>query len=331
MKYKIDRNRETTLDKARYINKILKTNSNVKYTVLGILKDVNKIYPEKRYIIEFLESKNIKITTIRSIKNGKIKDTGDAIKIGDSFLSFGYGKYRVIDEKINLRKGSPFGMKYLIEFDEYNDIKYVKWCDKKEVLNGSIKNPFYPKRYGVGCIGELNSKKNIKIYGIWNEILKRCYDSKSKRYKTYGGSGVKVCDRWLNYSNFYNDYILIKNYDPNKRQDLDKDILQKEIPKNKQVYSPETCILISPQENGREMAERTRQKYFIMQNGTKTFIRNNKSKICQEFNISLYGVNKCFKGEFSNYKGWRFRNLTDAEIKLYKENNNKEIKFDNPL
>lgn len=33
----------------------------------------------------------------------------------------------------------------------------------------------------------------------------RCYNPNDKRYKNYGGRGIKVCDEWLNsFENFYN-------------------------------------------------------------------------------------------------------------------------------
>ena len=155
------------------------------------------------------------------------------IEIGNTFTSNGYGEYKIIASELKLRNNSKRrDRKYLVKFNEYNGVKYEKWCDKKEILNGSIKNPFYPKRYGVGYIGELGKKIDNKIYAIWSAMLSRCYNLKNIQYKYYGERGVLVCERWHNYSNFYIDYINMKGYNPNKRQDLDKDILQKDIPKN---------------------------------------------------------------------------------------------------
>ena len=46
---------------------------------------------------------------------------------------------------------------------------------------------------------------NHRLYKVWNSIIHRCNNSKNKRYKDYGGRGIKVCDRWLNIENFIND------------------------------------------------------------------------------------------------------------------------------
>jgi hypothetical protein len=33
----------------------------------------------------------------------------------------------------------------------------------------------------------------------------RCYSSKAKDYKHYGGRGIQVCERWHTFKNFYDD------------------------------------------------------------------------------------------------------------------------------
>jgi hypothetical protein len=42
-------------------------------------------------------------------------------------------------------------------------------------------------------------------YGVWAGMRQRCTDTKSKSYKNYGGRGIKVCDRWQDFANFYTD------------------------------------------------------------------------------------------------------------------------------
>ena len=44
------------------------------------------------------------------------------------------------------------------------------------------------------------------IYDCWHKMKQRCYNSKDKGFKNYGGRGITVCERWLNnYENFYED------------------------------------------------------------------------------------------------------------------------------
>ena len=50
-----------------------------------------------------------------------------------------------------------------------------------------------------------HGKANSRIYKIWQGMINRCYNKNSKAYKYYGEIGIKVCDRWHNFNNFYKD------------------------------------------------------------------------------------------------------------------------------
>lgn len=52
------------------------------------------------------------------------------------------------------------------------------------------------------------NKKPIKDYrlrNLWSGMKQRCYNPKNLRYNCYGGRGIKVCERWLDYYNFQED------------------------------------------------------------------------------------------------------------------------------
>jgi len=46
---------------------------------------------------------------------------------------------------------------------------------------------------------------NKKAYHIWTNMLKRCTNPAHPMYKYYGGKGVRVCESWLNWDNFFKD------------------------------------------------------------------------------------------------------------------------------
>ena len=88
--------------------------------------------------------------------------------------------------------------------------------------------------------------KMAKEYGLWQDMLKRCFSEKSQtRYPTY--KGCNVSDNFLNYSFFYDwcqEQIGFGKVDEKGRSwCLDKDLL---FVGNK-TYSETTCVFV-PQE-----------------------------------------------------------------------------------
>jgi hypothetical protein len=49
-----------------------------------------------------------------------------------------------------------------------------------------------------------NSQEHRKLFAVYRNIIKRCYDKNFKQYKDYGGRGIIMCDEWLkNFEKFY--------------------------------------------------------------------------------------------------------------------------------
>jgi hypothetical protein len=64
-----------------------------------------------------------------------------------------------------------------------------------------------------GCLNaELASARRRKhgmsksrTYAIWLGMKARCLDQKNEAFHNYGGRGIQVCERWLDFSNFLAD------------------------------------------------------------------------------------------------------------------------------
>jgi hypothetical protein len=57
-------------------------------------------------------------------------------------------------------------------------------------------------------IGKLNFKHGLKRgreYSSWQMMIDRCTNKNSKSWNSYGGRGITVCDRWKDFSKFYQD------------------------------------------------------------------------------------------------------------------------------
>lgn len=109
----------------------------------------------------------------------------------------------------------------------------------KPRIDGRIKPERLIRGYGVNR-GEYPSNVGgvkLKQHRLWCDMLTRCYDEKYHVKKpTY--LNTKVCERWLDYANFYEDITDMPFFGEENYQ-LDKDILG-----DSSIYSPQTCCFI---------------------------------------------------------------------------------------
>ena len=46
---------------------------------------------------------------------------------------------------------------------------------------------------------------NTKVYRIWQTMVSRCNNEKATGFHNYGGRGISVCGRWMEFEKFLND------------------------------------------------------------------------------------------------------------------------------
>lgn len=77
--------------------------------------------------------------------------------------------------------------------------KVVRLC---HLQRGSIKS------CGCGPKGRhrfKHGKTDTRIYRIWRQMHQRCENPKAEGYENYGGRGIKVCEWWNTFPNFFRD------------------------------------------------------------------------------------------------------------------------------
>lgn len=84
-------------------------------------------------------------------------------------------------------------------------------CDCGKEKSIALNNLTSGHTSSCGCFGLENITKHglcyHPLYGIWIHLHSRCYNKNNKRYKDYGGRGIKVCKRWHVFETFYSDMI----------------------------------------------------------------------------------------------------------------------------
>lgn len=165
---------------------------------------------------------------------------------------------------------------------------------------GRVSDKLHPSICGVGFIGVGSEKskskgRNTEAYDRWANMIKRCY-SKKFQSKNPAYKGCSVREDWHNFQNFAKWFY--DNY-PNDGLDyhLDKD----SIVKGNKVYSEDTCVFLSPEDNSKIAHEKEYE--LVSPSGDLVKIKNLTS-YCKENGINRSGLSMLACGGLKSYKGW---------------------------
>jgi len=115
-------------------------------------------------------------------------------------------------------------------------------CGKHRVIRGDSITQKHTK--SCGCLrDEIVTKRatvhglcKSRIHAIWGNMLNRCNNKSHGKYKNYGGRGIKVCDRWCKFENFFADM------GPDNGLEIDRI-------DNDKGYEPGNCRWVTHREN----------------------------------------------------------------------------------
>ena len=148
-------------------------------------------------------------------------------------------------------------------------------------------------------------KENYRLWGIYHGMKKRCYNENCKRYKDYGGRGIKVCSEWLETFDNFADWAYRNGYEENltiDRIDNDKD------------YAPDNCRWAT----NKQQCNNTRRNIKIEYKGeTKTI-----SEWCEHLGLNYYTVQKRLKNGWSVQRALEEKPMTENSFsKICRQHN----------
>ena len=112
--------------------------------------------------------------------------------------------------------GRVFGRWTVLRLDHVRPSRIRYWLcrcicgTQRAVSSGNLKNG---TSASCGCmIGVANKKRSIKHgmadtkpHMIWQQMRQRCGNPRHKAFHSYGGRGIKVCERWQDFVLFWQD------------------------------------------------------------------------------------------------------------------------------
>lgn len=85
-----------------------------------------------------------------------------------------------------------------------------------------------------------HGKRYSRIYDLHKSMVDRCNRKTAHEYENYGGRGIKVCDEWMDFQNFY-EWAMANGYDENSSR---KECTLDRIDVNGN-YEPSNCRFVS--------------------------------------------------------------------------------------
>lgn len=153
--------------------------------------------------------------------------------------------------------GQKVGRLLVIEYSASSDGRKAWICDcdcgnRVEVRGVNLR---LGKTRSCGClksermsdgIGKTHGMYGSRVNKSWSSMIERCTNEKNVSYKDYGGRGIKVCERWLSFENFYKDM-------GDRPPGMSLDRID-----NKKGYEPGNCKWSTPkeQQNNRRNSRR---------------------------------------------------------------------------
>lgn len=141
--------------------------------------------------------------------------------------------------------GIRFGKVVVVERAGSTSAGQATWkcqCDcgiEKAIRGADLRNGHTTS---CGCYGQMiRSAAGVKarnghgmsrkpIYAVWSAMKERCQNTHHRYYKDYGGRGIKVCERWEKFENFFADM-----------GDVPTGLTLDRYPNNNGNYDPTNC------------------------------------------------------------------------------------------
>lgn len=124
-------------------------------------------------------------------------------------------EFAAVSSRMRDLSGCRFGRLTVLGFKGRDGRQWWWWClcdcgNVCEVTGDPMRRG---RTKSCGCYARERGKVQLTTHGrygtpeyrSWQSMLTRCLNTRQKTFQRYGARGIKVCDRWLKFENFFAD------------------------------------------------------------------------------------------------------------------------------
>jgi hypothetical protein len=139
------------------------------------------------------------------------------LSVGDKF-----GKLTIV--------GEPISMNWILYYPCKCECGGEKHIRSQALREGRTISCGCHQKKRASEASKKHGMSHTTVHNRWMGMIGRCTNPRNHAYKDYGERGIKVCDRWLKFENFYADM----GEPPTEQHSLDRI-------DNNGDYNPENC------------------------------------------------------------------------------------------
>lgn len=188
-----------------------------------------------------------------------------------------------------------------MNYEKHKEVNCINCNDKFYTLKSNIKrNIGYCKKCKNKKIGDslrkYTTKEEIELYKRFTGIKNRCFNKKDKMYKYYGAVGVTVCDEWLKNPSSFISWSLENGF--SSELEIDKDYLCDKLNISPKIYSPDTCLWTTKNNN---ISISSTNRYIEYKNNIKSLeewckeLNLNRNTISTRLNVLKWNIERSFE------------------------------------
>jgi thymidylate synthase len=174
---------------------------------------------------------------------------------------------------------------------------------------------------GVGNVKKTHCNDDVDdiLKPTWRDMLKRCYDTNSRAYKSYGAKGVHMDPDWHFYPNFKRDAVTLPGW-MMKLLRPDDFSLDKDIRRASNRYCKATCMWASHREQNLNTTQ-VRPFTAVSPDG-ETVLFPSLGDMVLHHGVNISAIHRCLRGKLHTHHGWskfKFVDPGDSLVRRFRE------------